>query len=31
MNKDKADKRHYVERYWLPAVNGMRERYGWDA
>ena len=31
MNKDKADKRHYLEHYWLPAVNGVRERYGWDA
>ncbi|MGB4571915.1 MAG: DEAD/DEAH box helicase family protein [Rectinemataceae bacterium] len=30
MNRDKADKKHYVEQYWLPAVNAVREKYGWD-
>jgi type III restriction enzyme len=30
MNRDKADKKHYVENYWLPAVNAVREKYGWD-
>ncbi|MEI6949944.1 DEAD/DEAH box helicase family protein [Paraflavisolibacter sp. H34] len=28
MNKDKQDKKWYVEHRWLPAVNGIREKYG---
>jgi len=27
MNKDKADKKWYVENRWLPAVNEVREKY----
>lgn len=30
MNKDKADKKFYVENYWIPAVNAVRDQYGWD-
>lgn len=30
MNKDKADKKHYVENRWLPAVNAVREQYNYD-
>jgi type III restriction enzyme len=30
MNKDKAEKRWYVEHRWLPAVNSVREKYGYD-
>jgi type III restriction enzyme len=30
MNKDKAAKRWYVENRWLPAVNTVREKYGFD-
>jgi hypothetical protein len=30
MNKDKAAKRWYVENRWLPAVNAVREKYGYD-
>lgn len=29
-NKDKADKKWYVENRWLPAVNGVRDIYGYD-
>lgn len=30
MNKDKADKKWYLENRWLPAVNAVREKYGYD-
>ena len=30
MNRDKADKKHYVDNYWLPAINAVRDKYGWD-
>lgn len=30
MNKDKEDKKWYVENRWLPAVNAVREKYGYD-
>lgn len=30
MNKDKTEKRWYVENRWLPAVNAAREKYGYD-
>ncbi|HNR30983.1 MAG TPA: DEAD/DEAH box helicase family protein [Candidatus Hydrogenedentes bacterium] len=30
MNKDKAVKKWYVENRWLPAVNAVREQYGYD-
>lgn len=30
MNKDKAEKKWYVENRWLPAVNAERERFGYD-
>jgi len=30
MNKEKAEKRWYVENRWLPAVNSVREKYGYD-
>ncbi len=30
MNKDKAEKRWYVQYRWLPAVNAMRGEYGMD-
>lgn len=30
MNKDKAAKKWYVENRWLPAVNAVREKYGFD-
>jgi type III restriction enzyme len=30
MNKDKAAKKWYVENRWLPAVNAVREKYGYD-
>ncbi len=30
MNKDKAEKKWYVENRWLPAVNSAREKYGYD-
>lgn len=30
MNKDKAVKKDYVFTRWLPAVNMVRERYGYD-
>lgn len=30
MNQDKQDKKWYVENCWLPAVNNVRERYGYD-
>ena len=31
MNRDKAEKKWYVEHRWLPAVNAVRERYGHEA
>ena len=30
MNKDKAVKKWYVENRWLPAVNAVRDQYGYD-
>lgn len=30
MNRDKAVKKWYVEHRWLPAVNAVREQYGYD-
>ncbi|MGA2762983.1 MAG: DEAD/DEAH box helicase family protein [Spirochaetia bacterium] len=30
MNKEKGDKKHYVEHFWLPAINNVGERYGWS-
>jgi type III restriction enzyme len=27
MNKDKEEKRWYVENRWLPAVNAVRDKY----
>lgn len=30
MNQDKEDKKWYVEKRWLPAVNSIREQYGFD-
>lgn len=30
MNRDKAAKKDYLENRWLPAVNGIRERYSFD-
>ena len=30
MNKDKAEKKWYVKHRWLPAVNAVREKYGYD-
>jgi len=29
-NKDKEEKKWYVEHRWLPAVNNVREKYGYD-
>lgn len=30
MNKEKQDKKWYVENHWLPAVNEVREKYEMD-
>jgi type III restriction enzyme len=30
MNKDKAMKKDYVLNRWLPAVNGVRDKYCYD-
>jgi type III restriction enzyme len=30
MSRDKAEKKWTVENRWLPAVNRIREQYGWD-
>lgn len=30
MNKDKGDKKWYVENRWLPSVNNIREKHGMD-
>jgi type III restriction enzyme len=30
MNQDKEDKKWYVENRWLPAVNSIRDQYGFD-
>jgi len=30
MNQDKAEKRWYVRNRWLPAVNTVREKHGFD-
>lgn len=30
MNQDKIEKRWYVENRWLPAVNAVREKHGYD-
>ena len=29
MNKDKAEKRHYVQNRWLPAVNALKDKHGY--
>ncbi|MDM8567190.1 hypothetical protein QUF74_16260 [Candidatus Halobeggiatoa sp. HSG11] len=29
MNKDKAEKKWYVENRWLPAVNAVKDKYGY--
>ena len=29
MRKDKAEKKWTVEQRWLPAVNSIRDKYGW--
>ena len=29
MSREKAEKKWYVENRWLPAVNAVRERYGY--
>ncbi len=29
-NKDKEIKKRYVEKRWLPAVNNVRKKYGYD-
>jgi type III restriction enzyme len=28
--KDKATKKYYVDKLWLPAVNAVRDKYGYD-
>jgi type III restriction enzyme len=30
MNKEKAEKKWYLENRWLPAVNAVREKYEYD-
>ncbi len=30
MNKEKANKKWYVENRWLPAVNAVRKKYNYD-
>lgn len=30
MNRDKTEKKWYVENNWLPAVNAVREKYDYD-
>ena len=30
MNRDKQEKKWFVENRWLPAVNAVREKYGFD-
>jgi type III restriction enzyme len=30
MSKDKAEKKWYVENRWLPAVNSLKEKYGYE-
>ena len=30
MNDDKAEKKWYVQNRWLPAVNGLKEKYNYD-
>ena len=30
MSQDKAEKKWYVEQRWLPAVNAVRDQYGYD-
>jgi type III restriction enzyme len=30
MNKEKAEKKWYVENRWLPAVNAVREKHEFD-
>jgi type III restriction enzyme len=29
MNKDKAEKKWFVENRWLPAVNAVKDKYGY--
>ena len=30
MNRDKQEKKWFVENRWLPAVNAVRHKYGYD-
>lgn len=30
MNQEKAEKKWFVENRWLPAVNAVKDRYGYD-
>jgi type III restriction enzyme len=30
MSKDKSEKKWYVENRWIPAVNAVRDKYGYD-
>jgi len=30
MNQDKAEKKWFVENRWIPAVNGVKEKYGYN-
>lgn len=30
MNKDKVEKKYFTEKRWLPAVNSVRDKYGYD-
>ena len=30
MNKDKAEKKWFVENRWIPAVNALREKYSYE-
>jgi type III restriction enzyme len=30
MSKDKAEKKWFVENRWIPAVNSMKEKYGYE-
>ena len=29
MNRDKAEKKWFVENRWLPAVNALKEKYNY--
>lgn len=30
MNKDKIEKKWFVENRWLPAVNAVKEKYAYE-